>query len=287
VKRVLARFLLAAALALLAACSATRVAYNNADSALRYMAWEYLDLESEQSGELKVRIARLHEWHRANELPAYAVLMRSAAQRVARGVEAGDVAWAIAGLRARYRRFASRAAEDAAPVLATLGTDQLAHVEKKFAERNAKYAKEFFPRDEKELERAQLKRALERFSDWTGALAPEQEARIARFVREHRRYAVLRFEDRQRWQHDAIALIRQYRRPDELGPRIAEVFTEPQRRRPEEFAREEDRWEADLAQLLVDLDRTLSPGQRAHAVERMQGYAEDFTALAAAKGEAA
>ena len=285
-KPVLARFLAAAALALLAACSATRVAYNNADTALRYMAWEYFDLDSEQFGDLKLRLARLHEWHRANELPAYAALMRGASQRVARGVEAEDVGWAIASLRVRYRRFASRAAEDAAPVLATLGTDQLAYVEKKFAEKNAKFASEFLQRDERERERAQVKRMLERFREWTGALTPKQEARIARFVREHQRFAVLRFEDRQRWQHDAIAMVREHRRPQELAPRIAEVFTEPQMRRPEEFAREESRWEEGFAQLLVDLDRTLSPEQRAHVVERMQGYADDFAALAAGKGEA-
>ncbi len=286
-RAVLARFLPAAALALLAACSATRLGYNNADTFLRYMAWEYFDLDSGQSGELKARIARLHEWHRRNELPAYAALLRSAAQRVAQGVAAEDVAWAIAAARARYRRFASKAAEDAAPVLATLGTDQLAYLEKKFAERNAKYAKEFLQRDEKERERAQVKRTLERFREWTGKLTPEQEARIARFVHAHQRFAVLRFEDRQRWQHDAIAMVRQHPRPQELAPRIARVFTEPQGRRPEEFEREEGRWEADFAQLLVDLDRMLSPEQRAHTVARMQGYAADFSALAARKGEPA
>ncbi len=276
----------AAAACALAGCSATRLAYDHADIAARFMASDYFDLDSAQSEEMKARIARLHQWHRANELPVYAALMRSASERVAQGLTAEDVAWAIASVRSRYRRLAAKAAEDTAPVLATLGPAQLARLEHRLAESDEKYAKEFLPRDQKERERAQLKRAVERFRDFIGPLTSDQEARVDRFVKSQERHAVLRFEDRQHWQSGAIGLIRQHRDPHELGQRLAELFTQPDSRRSEEFVREDRRWEEDVAQLIVDLDRTLTREQRARAVKRMQGYAEDFTLLAARKSEA-
>ena len=64
------KFLLLAVCTSLASCSATRFAYDNADTALRFMASSYLDLDSAQSEEMRLRIAQFHQWHRASELPA-------------------------------------------------------------------------------------------------------------------------------------------------------------------------------------------------------------------------
>jgi len=260
----------------LAACSATRVAYDNADTVIRFMASSYLDLDPAQSEDLRPRIARFHQWHRVNELPAYAALLQSASRRAANGVTAEDVSWGLGNLRARYRGLAAKAAEDAAPVLATLRPAQLAVLERKFAESNEKYAKEFLPADEKK-----------RLRDFAGGLTPEQEARIGGFVAAHERHAALRFEDRQRLQRELVALIMQHREPQELGRQLAEMFTRPEARRSEEFLREDRRWDEDFAQLVVDLDRSLSPAQRARVVRRLSDYAEDCAVLAGKKTEAA
>ncbi|MGB7542483.1 MAG: DUF6279 family lipoprotein [Burkholderiales bacterium] len=276
----------AACVVLLAACSMPRIAYNNADTALRYQAWRYFDLDRAQSGALQAGLSRFHAWHRVNELPLYTVLLKDAGRRVARGVGPEDVAWAMSSLRARYRRLLAEAVEEAAPILVTLGPAQLAVLEHKVAEDNADYAREFLPREEKKRQRAQLKRALGQFRNFIGELTPEQQSRIERFVKANERHAVLRFEERQRWQRDAIALIRQQHEPQVLAQRLAELFTGPESRRSEEFLREDRRWEEDLARLIVDLNRTLSPAQRARAVKRLDGYAEDCLALAAGNGEA-
>ena len=283
----LSRAFLGACLLALAGCSLTRIAYNNADAALRFAVSEYFDLDGVQSGEMKVRIAQLHQWHRANELPVYAALLRDAARRAAKGITADDVAWGIGNLRARYRRFAAVTAEELAPVLATLGTAQLAALEHKFAESNEKYAKEYLPADPQKRTRAQVERAVERFENFTGDLTPDQRARIGRFVAAHEAHVVLRFEDRQRWQHEAVALLRAHRGPDDLARGLAELFTRPELRRTAEFVREDKRWEDDLAQLIVDLDRTRTPKQRAHLVRKLDAYADDCAVLAAGKGEAA
>jgi len=285
VKKVVSRtFLIVAALAL-AACSFTRIAYNNADTVVLFMAGSYLDLDDAQAKELSARVALLHQWHRAKEMPVYAALLRSASQRAARGITAEDVAWGLSNVRARYRSLAAGAAEETAPVLATLGAPQLAALEHKFAEENEKYAKKYLALDDDKRRRAQLDRTLKRIEDFTGDLTREQEVLVERFVLAHERHVVLRFEDRQRWQRDALALLGRHPEAHEIGERLAETFNRPELRRSEEFLREDRRWDEDLGRLLVDLDRTLSAKQRAHLVRRLEDYAEDFATLAGRKGE--
>jgi hypothetical protein len=286
VKNAALGLLLAIGAPVLVSCSATRVAYDNADTVLRFMVPSYLDLDAAQSEDLRPRILRFHQWHRSNELPLYAALLQSASQRAGKGMTAEDVAWGLANVRSHYRRFAAKAAEDAAPVLATLAPAQLAGLEHKLAEDNEKFAKKFLSSDDKERRRAQLKRMLERFRDFAGDLSPDQEARIERFALDNERHVALRFEERQRWQRDCVAVLKEQHEPQELGRRLAEMFTRPELRRSEEFIREDKRWDEDLGQLILDLDRSLSPKQRAQVVRRLSDYAEDFAVLAGRRKEA-
>lgn len=282
-----ALLLLLAGLPALIGCSATRIAYDNFGLMSRFMLGRYVDLDTAQAEALKPRIAGFHQWHRTNELPVYAAVMHSASQRAAQGITAEDVQWAIASVRAHLRSFAARASEEAAPVLVTLDPVQLAALEHKFAEDSEKYAREYLAVDDAKRRRAQLKRAIGRFSEFAGDLTHEQEERIEQFLLAHERHVVLRFEDRQRWQRDALALLREHREPRELGRRLAETFTRPELRRSEEFVREDKRWEQDFAQLVVELDRSMSARQRASVVKRLQDYAEDASVLAGRQREAA
>jgi Family of unknown function (DUF6279) len=276
-----------AACVLLGACSATRIAYDNADTALRFISSSYLDLDAEQTEDLRVVIVKFHEWHRANELPAYATLMRSASERTARGITAGDVAWGLDSVRAHFRTFMAKASEDAAPVLVTLSPEQIAALERKFAENNEKFSKEYMPSDDEKRRLGQAKRTIDRFRDFAGELTPEQEERIRRFAVEHQRHVALRFEDRQQWQRDLIASLRAKPAAQDLARTLAQSFQHPEGRRSEAFIREDKAWDEDLSRLIVDLDHSLSPKQRAHAVRRLSDYANDFAILAGEKKEAA
>jgi len=275
--------LLLAVCAPLASCSAIRIAYDNADTALRFMTASYLDLDAAQAEDMRLRIVQFHQWHRANELPAYAALMRSASERAGRGITAEDVAWGLASVRVRYRRFAAKAAEEAAPVLVTLAPGQIVALESKFTENNRKFSREYLAADDEKRRRAQVNRMLERFRDFAGDLTAEQESRVERFALAHEGHVALRFEDRRQWQRDVIAALKAHHQAQDLGRSLAEMFDKPERRRSESFIREDKAWDEDLGQLIVELDRTLSSQQRAHVVRRLSDYADDFAALAGEK----
>ena len=276
------------ALSVLAGCTGmTRLAYDNADVMVRTAAHDYFDLDTAQMTELQTRFERLQQWHRTNELPLYAAFLRDTNQRFTKGLAKDDVTWGFSTMRAHYRDLAARAAEEAAPVLATLEPEQIAVLEKKFADNDAKYTKNFLQADEKKRVRAQTRRMLDSLRHWTGNMTREQEQRVEEFVRAHQRHAALRFEDRQRWQREALALLHQRLPAKELAPRLAQLFREPESRRSEEFRLQDRRWQDDFAQLMVDLSGTLSRTQRAQVAERLEGYARDCAALAARPAKAA
>ncbi len=265
--------------AALSACTAVQFTYNNADALVRYMAWDYVDLDEQQSEALQQRFSRLHSWHRSSELAVYTGLVQSAENRVSKGVSRADAEWAIDELRANYRRLASRAAEEAAPILATLSPEQVRDLEKKLARDDAKYVREWLSGSASRRERHAVERTVERFEEWTGDLSRDQTSRIEQFVRAHPRIQEVRLEERHRWRREALELIRRYRKADELAPRLARLFGEPEAGRTEDYMRETRRWEGDLAALMVELDRTLSTDQRNRVLRRLRRYAEDFKAL--------
>ena len=276
-----------ALLALLGGCAMVRVAYNNAEPLVRYAAHDYFDLDERQNERFRKGLLRFHDWHRANELPLYAGLLGAAAQRGERAITREDVAWAAAELRGRYRVMITKAVEEAAPILATLTEDQIKDLEKRIAKANDKYAKEYLSGSEAKQLRVQAKRLVGRFKDWTGTLTERQEDRIERFVKEQLGTTQMRFENRKRWQREALILLRQRRGARDLAPRLADIFVNPEAHRTPEFRQALVIWEADLTDLVLDVERELSPEQRAHVLNRMRDYAQDFNALSSQESVAA
>ncbi len=273
-----------AAVFALGGCTALQLGYNNAEVLARYMIHDYVELDPAQNEDAKARLDTFHSWHRKSELPPYIDLLKGARSRFTRGVQTEDVTWGIAAVRERYRIVASRAAAEAAPVLASLRPGQIDSIERGLAGKNAKYAREFISGDEKKLHRARARRMFKTVEEWTGDLTPAQRERVERFVREHATMTMLRFEDRQRWQRQALELVRTQRTAGALGPRLADVFANPDKGHSPQYRQEMRGWEQGLGQLIVDLVRTLSPEQRAHVLKRVDKYTADLIELSRGKG---
>lgn len=275
------RALCLVAAAALAGCgSVVRVAYNNGDFALRMVANDYFELHGEQVALFNARFARLHEWHRGEELPRYAAALESAAQRVAHGVTPEDVGWAIDTVRARYRALVARAIDESLPVLATLTPENLGALDRKLESSNRKYAREYLSADAAANERARAESIAGRFDDWLGSVSAEQRRLIAAFVRAQPRHLALRFEDRKVRQRELVAALRERGDPAQLRDRLRALFLDYESRRDADYARSASEWQARLAGLIVAVGATATREQREHAAARLLRYAADFRALA-------
>ena len=263
-------------LTLLQACSPTRIAYDNADVFLRWQAHYYLDFEGEQSEDLDRRLAAFLAWHRARALPEYARLGEQAASRTERGLKREDLDWGYDAVRTQIREALGRAAADAGELLDGLRAEQVAHLERRLEEDNRKFAKERMQGTLEERHARRVKRNVERFEEWLGSLSEAQVARIERYSARAPFSAGLQDRDRRRRQAEFLAMLR----AREARERLAAWAQDWEAGRAPEYARAVRTTREEYMDLLLDLDRSLSPGQREHAAARLRDFAGLFDSLA-------
>jgi hypothetical protein len=264
----------------LAGCSGARLAYNNADTAARWMADDYFALVGAQKEDFSARLARFHAWHRSEELPHYSALMAGAGGRLARGLTQQDLDWAWDNVDARYRRMAEHAAPDLAAVLVTLTPAQSEHLDRKFADSNVEYARKYLRGSEAEQRQRRDKRNLELMREWFGDLSDGQEAQLKIASARLPLLYSLRLQNRQRRQREFVALLNAYRSPAELEPKLRRWLADWQGGASPELQRLSDLHRKRYMQMLLELDCSLAPAQRAHALARLSEYGEMFAALA-------
>lgn len=266
-------------LALAAGCSALGFAYNNADTWLRWQAGRYFDLDYGQARELDARVDAFLAWHRAEALPQYARLAREAAARLERGASQEDLVWGYDAVREQSRAGLRRAGAGLGDFLDRLTPAQIAHLEARFAEDNRRYAERWLagtPAQRRERRYARLVQLLE---DWVGKLDDAQRERLQQYSESTPLHAEGRDRDRRRLQAEFLALLRARASAGQL----AEWAANWERGRDPGFAEENRAATARFLALLAELERSLSPAQRRHAVQRLAGFARDFQVLADAR----
>jgi hypothetical protein len=265
---------------LLGGCTALRIAYENADTYLHFRAKSYLDLDAKASEELDERIDEFFAWHRKNALPQYARISEDAAKRVAKGLSREDIVWGYDSMVAHARQSLRVAAERIAPLLDRLTPQQVAYMEKRFAEDNRKFDKENLRGSERERRRRRAKLLEERLEDWVGKLLPVQVEKVKQFSERTPLYDELRDRDHKRMQAELIDMIRKR----EAQKRLPDWISNWDRGRDPAHNAASERFRQEYAALLLELDKTLTPEQRNRAQANFRRYAEDFRVLARRAG---
>jgi len=276
---VIRRLFLACLVALLAGCSALELAYDNADSYLRWQAGRYLDLKNSQAEEFKARVGAFLVWHRSEALPQYARLAGEAGKRLERGASLADMVWSYDAIRQQAQEGLRRASAETGDFLDRLTPAQIEYLEKRFAEDNQKFAREWLEGTPAEQRERRLKRLTHTLEDWLGELSGAQRERVRQFNDSAPLNGEMRDRERRRRQAELLAMLR----ARESARRLADWAAEWDRGREPAFVRANREFTDGLLGLLADLERGLSPRQRALAVARLREYARDFQVLAAAR----
>ena len=280
-KRLLHRGLLALVCILaLGACSqATRIAYSNATSLAVWYIDDWFDLREEQRDWLKARLNRFFAWHRASELPAYEKLLLDAAGQAGTRLTEEGVRRIYGDVRSLTTRAVEQALPDMAEFLLKMQPEQVAYLEKKYSEENAKALKQAGRKSAAERQDIRAKRFVERIEDWTGKLSPTQRELV------RTRLAVLPditdewLADRRQRQADTIAIMRNRPSRDEAIKSLRRLMLESDAwRKPEYAAKVKARDDQTIA-MIVALDATLTAEQRLKLRKKIAGYAADVAYL--------
>jgi hypothetical protein len=266
-------------LALAAGCSALGFGYDNADTWLRWQAGRYLDLEAGQTSELDARVDAFLAWHRAEALPQYARLAGEAVSRLERGASRGDLVWGYDAIREQSRAGLRRAGAELGDFLDRLTPVQIAHLEERFTQENRKYAERWLAGTPAQRRERRYGRIVEALAGWLGELNDAQRERIRQYSEGAPLDAEGRDRDRRRRQAELLAMLR----AGASARRVGDWAAHWERGRDPGYAAASRAAMQDFIGLLADLERTLSPVQRQHAVRRLRGYARDFLVLAEAR----
>ena len=259
----------------LSGCSTVRFAYNNADLYLRWQLTKYLDVQGAQSEELDRHIAAFLDWHRANALPQYIKLINDANARFTRGFSQEDLVWGYDSIQAQVLQAVRAGAGEIADQLDRLTPEQIAYMERRFAEDNRKYARDFLAGSMEERRRLRVKRNVERLEEWFGELSEAQFERVRRYAERAPYPEGMRDRERKRLQAEFLAIVR----AREAKARFAEWAVQWERRREPEHAAVVRAQRMEYFAMLLDLNKTLTPSQRQSAELRFRELAADFERL--------
>jgi hypothetical protein len=260
-------------------CSASRLAYQQADWLLLREVDSYLDLKDGQHEQvaraLKTHLSR----HRTEHLPGFAKALGSAASKVRRGLSEADVRWALENGRALYAGTVELMLPTLASALADLNSEQRQHLAQRMTERNDEYIdRHALLQTSEEQSRHNAARSVDRIEQWTGTLSPEQIAMVHEANRALPDITADWLSYTKDRQQGLLALL------DAGASRtVVETFLRgwwiSRNALPPQLAEKRDqRIEARIT-LIARLDSTLDSVQREHFVDRLQDLADDAQSL--------
>ena len=162
-------------------------------------------------------------------------------------------------------------------MLDRLTPEQIAQIERRLADENRQFQRDFLRGSERDRRRKRAKFVTDRLEDWVGKLSQAQTERVREYAERMPLLDELRAADRRRLQREVLGVIR----ARQARERLPEVIANWERGRDPAYLKALDAWREQYFNLLTDIDRSLSPEQRRRALGQMQRYAEDFEALAA------
>lgn len=172
--RIIGPLLVATALVLMGGCSAVKLGYNNLPEIGYWWIDGYADLGEVQSVQLRRDLARLHAWHRANELLQAADLLQQVQLGAQSDTSAQDVCRFYEQVRERVDILRVQAEPVAVTLAMSLSPAQIRHLETRFAKRNAEWRRKWLAGNRTERMDKRLKASIERAEQFYGTLDDRQ-----------------------------------------------------------------------------------------------------------------
>jgi hypothetical protein len=203
--RIIGLLTLAAALA---ACSAVKLGYHNLANVTYWWLDSYIDLDDEQATRVREDLARLHLWHRTQELPRLARMLRKMEELAPGDITPSQACQFVTQLRERFNVTATRAEPEAITLAISLSPEQLRHLERKYARNNAEFRKEWVRPDPAEVAEKRYKLFLDRTESVYGGLHEKQRTVLRRQLEQSTFDGQRVLAERMRRQQDALQVLR-------------------------------------------------------------------------------
>jgi hypothetical protein len=277
------RWIIAAVLPLVVACSAVRLSYNQGPTLAYWWLDGYVDFSAEQSPNVKTALDDWFAWHRANQLPDYAQALAAMGALAADKVTPAQVCSTVEAWQQRGLLAYDRALPAMTDLVRSLTPDQIRHIERQTQRKQKEAAAEFLQAEPAERQKANFERALDRAESLYGKLGDSQRRRLAadllaspfnpeRWLNERSLRTADTLRSLRQWQaygSDSSAVLAGLRRfgQDAVQSPRADYRT---------YA---STLMLSNCGLLAGLHNSTTPEQRQHAAAKLKGWEDDLRAL--------
>ena len=277
---VLSRWAIAVLLVLALGGCGVGLVYPRLDTLGTWYVEGLVSLDETQAAELERMLEARLDWHRDSELVRYSTFLRGMSDSVQRRTDAGT--WRDAARQAEvfWRDLGAGLAPVAVALGPTLTDAQVEELLRNLAEQDDEEWEEYADRTpEERIERRQKswRRGIERY---TGRLDASQRALVEARAAASNSAIPEWLEYRRAWRAELAATLRVRGDAAQFEPRITRLFAHPDDWWTPGYRAALERRRGELIELLVELDATMTPRQRAAAGREFASLAAELEALA-------
>lgn len=272
--------------AMLLACGAVRIGYNNGETVSYWWLNSYVDFEDDQKPWVKHHIDDLFAWHRKTQLQEYVRLISRMQRRDLATISKADLLGDYNESRTRIMTITDRAAPELADLALSLKSEQIQNIEKKLAKGNDKFRKEYLSGSLQDRQEFRFKKMMKQADYWFGDFSRAQETRLRALSDARPLNNELMMADRMRRQQELIALLKRIHNEkpgkdatvvmirkfiastvDHFGDKTQQAF----------FDASNDA----NAGLVAEMMHMATPEQKKHFINTLQDWVSDFNRLMA------
>jgi hypothetical protein len=281
--RFLKSSLITTAALILTACSTLQLAYNYAPGLIAYRMNTYLNLDDKQQALLDQELATFAVWH-DEKLPRYSTTLNQWANRLSspEPFSSTEILSIQETIEQQLQTLGARAAVQLAPLLVTLGPQQLKQLQTKFKDSNDEYVSDYLKNADRPANvKKRHTRVTKRFEDWLGPLTPQQKNILISVSDRRAPIITAWYEERQLRQQALIGLIQAQNnaQPFQAQEALEDYLKSLSRYREPMLDAQRDTLRAEWAQATAEILNLASPEQKRFLQKKLRGYAQDFAAL--------
>jgi hypothetical protein len=271
------------ALALLPACSAIKLGYQQLPTLSYWWLDSTVSFSGAQTPGAKEAIDKLYQWHRREELAGYGEVLQRIGQLSTGPLQADQVCSVTTDVQARLDVLMRQAVVHAAPVVLALGPRQLSHIARQWESKNEDWEKEWLQGDAQARLDRRLDKAVNRFNSFYGDLNPSQISLLKGQLAQSPWTAEWGRRDRQRRQQDLLSTLQRLAQsgmtPAQAEAQLWGVWqrwlnpTDPAQRAVLQSLSQR------ACENLAQLHNTTTPEQRVRVARRLRAYERDIQDL--------
>lgn len=269
------------------ACSAVKIAYNQATELAFWQLDGYFDFNGMQTPKVREELARIHQWHRQTQLPGYIEALEKWQPVLAGDIDEAQACAIVDEVRNKLQAISDHAVPVAGSLVGTLQPEQLEALKRKFSKLNAEYRNDFVEGKPAALIEKRLKKAVSRAEMLYGSLDEAQVSVLRRRITQSVFDADMSLNEYRRRQRDALQslalLINGQSSPQQASPVMQGYFERVANSPDPAYRSYQQRLTRDSCKTFAALHNSTTAPQRAKAMQTLQSYAKDFSILVASR----